>query len=551
MGGPEITARGTPGRRRAAIWLGLVGLLAGIGWIATVGGVGTSQSQGSAERLPVPMGAGSGSDNERRLARGTSSIAEPESSRPATGEQPGENPLDVALAVQVIDRESRRPIDAAQAYSTTETSDPGFEYFAHVIPDPKRLVNPPTLAASDGRLVLRSSVPVWRGYVKAPGYAWARIARRMGPLSHVIALERGGTLRLTIRSWGELGDPSLVVRYADGQSVVLPSPRDDGTLVVEGMRCGQHTLHVLRGPKWGAGERYATVPFTIGCADTTDLIVAPEVPGARALVKLRGALIVDGEWPAEFLRFVHISLRGSDPTNIDVRKDAYVRHAQRGHPTSFEVAGLHPAGLYRVTVMPFAHEATVRFGEGISEPEIRIGDGRPVGIRLEGVGEADVSSAVVLWRRVVDVNNDRGGGLERAGYDASQRAFVLHAPVGTVAVRVAMPGFRQTDGQYLEIELGSTQFHVKMARAATLVVEVRCGSELVDAEIEPCRVPEEVGPTKDTDGEGQAVFADLSGGEYVIVARVPEGYIEPEPIRRTLREGEIVRVRFDVRVAVR
>jgi len=366
-----------------------------------------------------------------------------------------------------------------------------------------------------------------------------------------VELDLGGALHLTVRSWLSLVDPTIVVCYADGQEVSLRPARDDGTLHVEGLRCGSHLLEIRRGPKWLRGLTYASEKFSVQSGRTTSLVIQPSLAELRENVDLCGTLLIEGRWPDAYSRLVFINVRGYDEGTRGVVASIGLRDVPNGVPVAFTSNSVQPSGLYHVRVMPYGYQGTVRF-DGRSKPQIHISDAAVLAIQVESTDGREIGGARVLWRTIPRDGSDRGGSLQRAEFDQTRRAFLLRVPPGRIKVHVSASGYRQVGHRLFDITAGEDQDRViKMARAATLIVRVRQGEQPIGAEIEPCRAPRDVGPTRETSREGVATFRDLPAGDYTIYARVPVGYVEPKPRRLSLREGETVRVEFSVQASVR
>jgi hypothetical protein len=449
---------------------------------------------------------------------------------------------------RVVDQDSGRPLSDALAAESIGGMRAVLEVSPHQIPRPDAIRENPERADAQGHIKLRVAKSEWTGYVRSPGYAWTKVSLPVPSAGHVVALECGGALKLAVRDWRRLYEPAVWVRYSDGQSVLLPPPTMDGTLYVDGVRCGDHHVELRRGQRLTGSVVYARQRVSIQSGSTTEVLITVPDLGKEApeVQKLRGQLVIEAGWPSGYSDRVLMRLEGAGDDNAQAAETLVFKNVVVDVPIPFETSTPLPVGRYRVSIRPFGYESVHVFGASRAGPELRVSGGVLVRVRLIGLETAKLSSARVSWRHVHGEGEDKGGGLQRASFEADTGTFNFRAPPGRVRVRVSGDGIRQVDDGYLRVGQERDQTNeIEVVLAGILLVNVHAGAEIVFAEVDARLLPGELGPSART-SDGVAAFRDLPAGRYRVLVSVPAGYKDPDPREVTVRDGETVRLDVNV-----
>lgn len=421
--------------------------------------------------------------------------------------------------LRVVDDATRAPIAGARAYEMHSGRDDPYFDPGHSVPGTRTLAFPPRTSDADGRIALGRGADAVCVFVVADGHAWSSLKAPYGGAPTEVRLLAGGSLRLSVPRWKELDAATVDTDVGRAGKMQLPPPGPNGEVRVEGLLPGHHTITVRRGKWFEDGVEYGHATVEIAAGAEARLTVDADPGDKRAKVAVTGTIVVSEDWGAWAN---HVSIDGAEQSNAEVSEYARLEPPASGRTMTFHFDGV-PEGKYRLEVDPFQWRKEVVVGPGATKWTLDIG--RPAEIVVKVVDDVKggaVERAELSWYTLLE--GQHAWSPEQVERRASDGAFVVHAPAGTVHLDASAPGFVDAKRE-VEAAAGATaDVTLRLAGGATLIVRLQQDGKRFTAASPDIWVSRSMTSQSRSSENGEATFDGMEPGKCTVSARKLEGW---------------------------
>lgn len=390
--------------------------------------------------------------------------------------------------VRVRDRATKQDLDDVDLYGIADPRFMGVE-----VPDPamaQRLLNAcetPTMLGED-----LPSARSWKGYARAPGYAWkAMYFDSRTTVDRPLDLEPGGDLEIELRGVLAQPDARLRARRVPEGSMVFERalPLDDPRVLIEGIAPGQLIVTVEAGRPFHEPRVLAISSTEVVAHRRSSVTLDVRRDEAPILAPFSGVIELP---PNPHTRDFTLVIQRYDLEDAPILIDSKEMNRDLSAVDTMRFRSkLLETGWYRLSIREFAYSELLGIPpEGFDDHRVRLTPPAQVRLRfVDATGTPVTDLLAIEWRRVPSardsVTRSEPTYVRRKHFD-----FEIVAPPGAISIAVANPNYRSFTRE-VRVAPGRSDFTFKLERSCGVLLRLRYAGSHVDWDpsIEPSVIP--------------------------------------------------------------
>ena len=381
-------------------------------------------------------------------------------------------------------------------------------------------------------------------WVRAPGYAWQRVAvaHRSGG-ERLVRLVPGGSLEVELRNYEPGRGVRVQLRAADALETKRPlmsiDPGAEARVLLEGVASGSFEVRAAIGPWFREAPPLAKERTRVVAGARATVTLTLAMPPETSHVPLAGTLEVPETWGKVHLWLTIQPPKGTGAAPIEVPREAMSR-TEPG-VWRWDAGGVVP-GRHIVEIHPFATQRIVDVGAaGNGQARLRVPEPAEVHVKVfdPATGSHATDARLEWWTKRAEPG--LGGHMAPARWDRKRELFRMRVPVGEVEFYISATGVSMSERR--TIKPGRNEFTFRIKRNCGLHAFLMEGDATVPFD------PDFTIEAKHLDGDGTFVHGESGPTERTLWFSEPGRYrvtfsrladFDPIPDRTvTLEAGKI------------